>query len=206
MILIPAKAPKWTQNYHFGWIGFVHHHSRLAEAIAWMTRWWRGPKQPFVSHVFIVSSQNTCLEAINAGVKETNLAQYFNHPRCTVYLRQPRGWTFQQGAAIVKEAAKYRDYDYDFALLGADAISYSIIGKILNDLCGDALDNLLTRIADDPRKMICDKLAVLAMQSRPELRSIGTLALPARENNPQRLFADDAIFEPHVTELKGSIA
>jgi hypothetical protein len=204
LIVLPPSSPRWTENYDLGWIGFVHHRSLLADGITWLTRYWRAPRAPSVSHVFIVSGPSMCIEANGDGVDEDSLDQYFRDPKYTVYLRKPRSWTLDLGGLIVTAARKYKGLPYDFKLLTADALSYSLIGHLVNELRHNEMDAYLTKLADNPRQMICDKLAAVAMRKQPELARLGTMRLPARENNPQRLFCDDALFYYNVTTIVGS--
>lgn len=203
MRILPCNGPGYPLNYDIGWIGFIYHRSFVAESIAWLTRPWRTGQIPPVDHVFVVSGKNTCIEANFGGVEEKSLDQYFLAPGFVTYLRQPRGWTPDLGMRIVSEARKYVGCKYDFDLIAADALSYSLVGRVVNGLTGEALDQAVTALADCPQKMICDKLAVLAMQAQPELACYGTLCQPARCNNPQKLFGDDAPFESAVTMIKG---
>ena len=108
------------------------------------------------------------------------------------------------GGRIVVDAWRYKRLKYDFKLIAADALSYSIIGRLVNGLTGNALDKFLTKLADSPREMICDKLAVIVMQGMPELAWRGSLVEAARSNNPEKLFTDEAVFEPMVTAIRGN--
>ena len=119
-------------------------------------------------------------------------------------MRRPKGWTPELGKRIACEAFKYAGDSYDYKLIVADAASYSIAGRLLNKITKDALDSVLTDIADSRGAVICDELAALAMQAQPELHQLGTLKDPARENNPQRLFGDDDLFDADVTMIPGT--
>lgn len=206
MTIIPVDLIIYGQHYAPGWIGFVHHHSLIATAIMWFTKWWRRHGNPSVSHVFVVSGSNSCVEANADGVDETELSAYFTDPKYTVYFRKPIGWSADLGDRIVSEARKYLGAPYDFKLIAADAFSYSLVGRIVNGLTGGELDEHLTKMAASPKKMICDKLAVLAMQAQPELRDVGTIRQPARENNPQKLFEDERLFADRTYAVVGAKA
>lgn len=205
MNLLPPSRPLYRVNYDIGWIGFVHHRSFVADSIGWFTRRWR-KQAPSVSHVFVVIGENQIIEANGSGVEIQSLREYALYSSFTTYLRRPVLWTPEIGAGIAAEARKYEGFKYDYDLIVADAASYSLAGRIFNDLTGDALDNVLTSLADSRDAMICDKLAVVAMQSQSALRPRGTLKLPARQNNPQRLFGDEELFSPEVTTIQGSPA
>lgn len=202
MNLLPTTTARYGANYDLGWIGFVHHHTFISDGIDWFTRWYRKVHDPAVSHVFVVSGDNQCLEANANGVDHDSLDQYFLDPRYTVYLRKPFQWTPDLGLRIVKAASCFVGFPYDFDLIAADAISNSIIGHIANQLSHDELDKWLTKAADSPKEMICDKVAALAMSEQPELAGLGTLAMPAARNNPQMLFEDERIFFNNVTVIR----
>ncbi len=206
MTLLPPSQPQFQLNYDLGWIGFLAHHTFVARGIGWFTRFWRGQDLPSISHVFVIVGDGQLIEANSDGVDLEPLSEYTQNPGCSVYLRQPRNWTPDLGRRIAAEALKYKGLPYDFDLIAADALSYSLFGHLFNHLTGDALDRVLTSLADSDGKMICDKVAAVAMQAQPELRALGTLKLPARENNPQRLFADDELFTPDVTVIRGTAA
>ena len=206
MNILPPSIPQFGVNYDTGWIGFLAHDTFVARGIEWFTRHWSGRGAiPAVSHVFVVVGDGQCIEANADGVDVEPLSEYFQTPGCTVYLRRPKLWTAVLGHRIAAEALKYKGLPYDYDLIVADAMSYSLVGRLMNEVTRDALDGVLTSLADSDGKMICDKLAVVAMQAQPELHPLGTLKLPARENNPQRLFADDGIFEADVTMIKGCV-
>lgn len=195
MTIITADTPIWGKAYDVGHIGFVQHRdSFISRAIAWFTRWWRKDNTPWVSHVLVVTGYDACIEANADGVDPGNLSSYFTDPSYTVYFRRPIHWTRQLGERIVTEAVKYGGVPYDFKLIVADALAYSIVGHIVDGLTGGELNEHLTKLASSPKRMICDKLAVLALQVQPELKDLGTLKEPARENNPQKLFEDEQLF------------
>lgn len=206
MLIVNVDSPVWGQHYDRGWIGFVHHHSFIAAGIWWFTKWWRKAGVPPVSHVLVVGGPDSCIEAQPPTVQENPLSNYFKDKRYTVYFRKPVGWTFDLGNRIAAEARKYVGTDYGENLLVADAASYSIVGRILNGATADQLDSLLTKIGDSPKTVICDKLAVLAMQVQAELQGKGTLIEPARKNNPQKLFGDEQLFYERVYAVTGKAA
>lgn len=195
MTIITVDPPIWGQHYGPGWIGFVQHRdSFISRAIAWFTRWWRKDETPWVSHVLVVTGHDACIEANSDGVDPGPLSTYFTDSSYTIYFRKPIGWTPELGERIVTEAAKYGGVPYDFKLIVADALAYTIVGHIVDGLTGGELNEHITKLASSPKRMICDKLAVLAMQAQPELKELGTLKQPARENNPQKLFEDEQVF------------
>jgi hypothetical protein len=109
-------------------------------------------------------------------------------------------------ASITAEARKFKNEGYDYGLLFADAVGYSIIGRMLDGLTRDQFDAWLTRIAEDPRRQICSSLAAAVLQDQPGLANTGALAQPAREISPQGLFRDETVFAPVVFEFKGGHA
>jgi hypothetical protein len=204
MKIVEVQSLTWGRDYGPGWVGFVGHHSLLARAINWFTRWWRHDGEPSVSHTFLVTGPDECIEANAGGIERSGLAQYLADPRYRVYFRQPRGWTPEMGARLAAAAEPYIGYDYDFDLLFADALSYSVIGRRVNGLSKNELDEWITHLAESPRETICSGVVSLALQSQPELAGRGSLRLPARENNPQMLFSDEEVFEPQVTMICGA--
>lgn len=206
MTILDATPPTYGLHYGAGWIGFCHHHTFVSNAIMWLTRWWRKPSTPAVSHVFVVTDPCRCIEANMDGVEQNDLSEYFNNPDYTVYLRKPFGWTPEMGQAIVESSAHFLGQEYCFELIVADALSYTIVGRIVNGLTGGELNRLLTKLADDPREQICDKVAILALQAQAGLRDRGSLIRPARESNPQKLFEDEQIFCDRTYRVRGAIS
>lgn len=200
MIVSTPSKPEFGVNYDIGWAGFVWHDSFIADGIAWFTRRHR-KGNPKVDHVFVVTGNNTLVEANSDGVDPESMDEYFKQPGYSVYLRKPKFWTPDLGSRIAAKANTYIGYPYDFGLIAGDAISNSIIGQITNDLTDDLFDDWITRATDSSRAMICDKLYVLAAKDQPELKGLGTLGVPPSENNPQMLFGDDAIFEEVATTV-----
>lgn len=202
-LLKPSQA-QFGINYNVGWIGFLSHSTFIARGIGWFTRWWRGANVPAVSHVFVITDIGQLIEANGSGVEVGSLDEYTRKPGCTVYLRQPLGWTPALGQRIASEALKYRGLKYDYDLIVADAFNYSLFGRLLNGLTRDAANRVLSDLADSEGAMICDEVAIRAMQAQAELKPLGTLREPPGVNNPQRLFGDDVLFLPDVTVIKGA--
>jgi len=181
-----------------GMMGSVNHYAFISGGIEYFTRWWRGTSSPPVSHSLTASSSSCCVEANADGVDEDNLSVY-NDAAYALYWRTPWFWTPEIGDELAAEARRFIGFKYDFGLIAADALNYDVIGHLINGLTGDALDRFLTRLADSPRLMICDKLCVVVMQNVCRKLGIplkGSLLLPARECNPQMLFCDDELYQP----------
>jgi len=184
-----------------GMIGSVNHHAFISEGIEYLTRWWREHDAPPVSHSLVASNAVGCVEANADGVDSDPLSIY-NDPAYALYWRIPWFWTPEIGLDIAAAAAKYIGYKYNFGMIAADALSYDLVGHLVNGLTGDALNDFLTKLADSPRLLMCTMVAVKAMQDVCAIRTIplrGSLLLPARENNPERLFCDNELFIPGAT-------
>jgi hypothetical protein len=204
MNLLPPITPdKLDWPKLTGYIGFVHHHSFIADGIAWFTRWYRHDHEPSVSHVLGISGPNLCIEANADGVDEDSMDPYLQDPKCTVYLRKPLQWTPEIGARIVAKGREYVGCKYDDVLIVADALNNTLLGHALNGLTHDQIAKWLVKMMDDPKRMICSEVWDLAMAAQPEYAGLGTLKEPAAMNNPQSLFSDEEIFARDVITVKG---
>jgi hypothetical protein len=205
MTIRQTSSLVYGADYRIGDIGFVSRDSFLSRGIRWFTRHWRF-KNPAVSHVFVVTGEGRLIEANADGVELEPLSEYLGDPACTVYFRSVAAWTPELGARIAAGAMQYAGLKYDYDLILADAVSYSLLGRLVNGLTRDSLDAVLTDLATSKGAMICDQVAVTALQAVPSLRALGTLRMPAARNNPQRLFGDDELFRPEVAMIRGRTA
>lgn len=204
MKLIAQPEHVFGSAYDVGWGGFVAHGGIIATGIEWFTRWWRTARTPAVDHVIGVTREGWLVEANADGVDDERLSEYFEAPAFTVYFRKPRGWTPDLGARIARTMSGFIGESYDFPLIGVDALENSFLGRALNGLTHDEMDEWLTAAAANPREKICNMVLVCAYQAQPEMAGRGCLGLPAARTNPQMVFEDEAIWEPEVYVVKGS--
>jgi hypothetical protein len=203
MIIREVKTLSFDADYDIGSIGFLDHPGFIQRGIEWFTRHWRDKTTPAVDHVYVVIGDGRIVEANGDGVDVEPLNEYLLDPACRLYFRRVRGWTPDLGGRIAAEALKYEGLRYDYGLIVADAIGYSIAGRLIDRITDGAVYATLANLAAGKRRMICDELACVAMQAQPDLHPLGTLKFPAAQNNPQRLFGDEELFEPEVVMVRG---
>lgn len=194
-MLLQPITPKFGINYATGFIGFTYTGGFVAGSVAYFERWnrTRGLK---VSHTFVVSGDNECVEAhIDEGVARVPLTKYFADSACQVYFRQPRGWTPDLGRRIAEAAAAKAGAHYNTGLIVADAAADSFAGHWLNRLFRSWPNRLLSRACDRSGHWICSQLVAYALAQQPELNGRGVLRLPFDLIDPQELFEDEALFE-----------
>lgn len=193
---IRSVVPKFEDNYDVGWIGFQFtDNSFVSNGIAWFERWDRlGDIR--VSHCFVVSGYNKCIEALAHGVTESTLEERFADPHVHVFFRVPLTWDQKLGESIVASAREHLGHKYGYALIVAHFLASTLIGRLVNKLTGGWPNRLMTRICNGRLSEICSELMALAMQAQPRLSTLGCLARPAREVRPQVLFEDGLVFQP----------
>lgn len=187
---IKSLLPLYGDNYRAGYVGFSFTGgSVLSCGITYFTRW-DHMSDIKVSHTFIVRNATEVIEAEPKGVVVNPIKPYFDDPHVKVFFREPRDYTDELGARIVKTAESFLGQKYGYGLIVADAIGNSVFGKLLG------IRRLLCKWFDSKKAMICSELGANVLAAQPEFEGIGCLRRPAREIEPQDLFEDDAIFKP----------
>jgi hypothetical protein len=196
--MIPqSTAPAFGENYGTGWIGFTDRHDNpISDGIAYFERWEIDPDGIHVEHVFIVTGETTCVEALARGVQKSSLSDYFTDPNCRTYFRRPAAWTPAMGQAITDTAISHIGDKYGYGIIVADLLANTFIGHQLNRLTNNAPNRIISKLLDRPREEVCSELVALCMQSVAVLANRGCLDLPARLITPQDLFVDSAVFDP----------
>lgn len=192
--------PQFGVNYATGFIGFTYTGGFVAGSVAYFERWNRlgGLK---VTHTFVVSGENECVEAhIAEGVARVPLTKYFTDPGCQVFFRQPRGWNPDLGRRIAGAAAAKIGSRYNTSLIVAEAAADTFMGHWFNYLLRSWPNRLLSKVCDRPGQWICSQLVANALAQQPELQGRGVLRLPFDTIDPQQLFEDNTLFEdwPHA--------
>lgn len=193
---IDSVTPEWDKNYGKGYVGFTYHnHQIVSEGIAWFTRWARH-SDICVSHALLVTGEDECIEAVGTGVRRGKLNDYFNDPHCQVFFRKPRGLNGDIAARLVATAEPEIGKAYDHALVASAAGAGSLLGRILNKSFGNIPDLLVSKLLNHDDQWICSELVAHCLDSQPEYRDKGILALPDETIDPQELFEDRVIFTP----------
>jgi len=185
-------------NYDVGYVGFCYtDNSFISQGIAWFTRWDKEHMPP-VSHTFIVTGSNSCIEAQAKGVVPADLTQYFNTPHVHVFFRKPVGWTLDLGNKIVAKGASKIGVRYNFASIITDLIAGSTIGHYLNKWFNN-WPNKIVSYSVGWIGMVCSTFVAWTLQQFDEFKLLGCLQLPARIITPQQLADDDTLFVPMKT-------
>ena len=176
-------------------MGFTYHSNEwLSYGIAYFERG-DNPDWIPVTHTFVCSGPDQCVEALGRGIVESDLDKYFKDPKCRIFFRRPKGWSAELGMFIVSAARRHIGDKYGYALILADALDNTLWGLAINWLTAGLLSRWLGKRLDRPHAEICSELVADALQAQPELQGIGCLKRPAWAITPQMLFEDDFVFE-----------
>lgn len=196
---VESLTPEYGLNYNAGYIGFTFNDaSFISEGIAYFTRWDRMIDIP-VSHALIVTSKNTCVEAImGQGVIQSRLDKYFDDPNTHIFFRKPKWINEMIANEIVYTAQGEIGAQYCNGLITNDALRGTFLGHLLDDLTHNQIFDGLAMMLEKNGSFICSELAAYCLKSAYSWQPYnheGVLARPASAITPQELFCDDSIFE-----------
>lgn len=193
---IKSIAPKYGVNYDMGYIGFTYYPKKIVSSgIAYFTRFER-MSDIKVSHSLLVSGPDECIEAhIQNGVERSTLSKYFNDPGCQIFFRKPIDLNPELAIRMVETASCLVGAKYDLALIVAQAIQGSFLGRLINKLTGEWVDRQISYRLNNKNKWICSELTSYVMDEQPEYYNRGILALPNETISPQEHFEDEVIFK-----------
>lgn len=195
---LTTVPPVYGKNYNKGYIGFTYNNSSVvSRGIAYFTKWAR-MSDIRVSHVLIVTGENSCIEAdaFHNTVKEGTLQHYFDEPYCQIFFRKPQELTHEIAQKIVQVLRPEVGKQYDFNLISIQAFSGSFAGYLCDRLVRGVLEDKLSEKLNNPEKWICSELAAYALDEQPRYKDQGILKRPNATISPQELFEDLVIFEP----------
>lgn len=195
--ILAGVSPSWGKNYAPGFVGFTFYDRNLISiGIAWFSRegWFKMSKHP-VSHTFVVSGADECIEALPSGVVRSPLSKYFNDPHCHVFFKQPRAYDPDLGASIISAAAEHLGDKYNFRLIAANFAAKCMAGRIVNKLSFGGWNRLLCWAASSKHLEICSTVVAQALNAQPELANKGCLHQPINTITPEDLRSDWVVFE-----------
>lgn len=189
-------TPRWLDNYAPGYIGFSFNtRAPLSYGISYFQRWVR-MSDIRVSHTFVVSGEDSCIEAVAGGVREGPLGYYFNDPYIRVFFREPRDYTADMGRRISSTAASLKGKRYDTRLIaGHLAANLWLLRRALAKDHHPKVERWLLARANDPDAYVCSEVAAFALDCQWELCDVGCLKDPHELITPQRLFEDAEVFK-----------
>jgi hypothetical protein len=205
---VVSVKPEYGVNYKEGYIGFTFDDdSFLSTGIAWFTNWERGvnpdvPNIP-ISHVFVVTGPDECVEAYVPKVRITKLSNYFTDPHKHIFFRKPINLDDSIAKGITDTAKSEVGKSYDYFLIIGHIISDSFIGRALDNLSKGWFRKFCSEVFDTRQGFICSELAGHSMSSQPMYKGKGVLAKPMKTIDPVELFQDRVIFTPWTIEIKG---
>jgi hypothetical protein len=201
-MIVNSITPQFGENYAEGYIGFTYVGGRLSEGIAYFERWER-LSDIRVSHTFVVSGPNECIEAhIDTGVARSTLSKYFDDPNTQVFFRKPIGLTVNTAGEIAEAAESKIGCRYDTGLIFADGLADTFLGHWLNKIFRQWPARIVSAIVArlTGTQMICSELVAYALAQLPEYKNTGILRQPLFTIDPQALFEDQTIFETWVNQ------
>lgn len=207
MMAAVTNRPVWGANYDRGYIGFTWKDgSPVSEGIQYFTRWDRRddvPKWLHPSHVLIVESPTTCIEAVRGkGVIRSPLDAYFNSHETAIVFRKPAVYSRDLGARIADEAARHVGEHYDNRLIAAHLAAGTFLGRMAAYMSEDTFAGYLACALNDEAAWICSELAAHCLDAQPELTGRGVLMQPAYAITPVELFGCDRVFKPWKQEAE----
>lgn len=191
------RRPIYGEDYDRGWIGFNHSTSWMSQLIGNAGRYRR--RSPIViSHAFIVTGEDTCVEAaFRKGVLVSSLTeQYFEMPTRYVVFRKPKGLTPEIADRICELAEAQVGKRFDNGVLVAHALNDHFLGWLMNRMTGDAAIAATDSLFNQPDAWICSELAAYVLNQIPEYAGRGNLSQRPGMLTPQELFENDEVFEP----------
>lgn len=196
---IESVEPEYGLNYNAGYIGFVFYHDSIAsQGMAYFSRWHKLVDIP-VSHTLIVTSENTCVEAMpDQGVVQSRLDKYFNDRNTHIFFRKPKWIDETISKEIIRAAQAEIGAQYCNGLITTDALTCTFLGRIINDMTHNQLFDGLATALEKNGSFICSELAAHCLKSANSWRPFnqeGILARPASAITPQALFCDEKVFE-----------
>lgn len=198
--MITDQTIAWGSNVDIGFTGFLSRKRDFISAgIDWFSRWDQLPGDPPVSHTFIVSGRDQTIEAFADGVAYGRLTTYLRDPDVALFMRCPDNWDPSVGSALVGAAARRLGDRYNYALIGALAVSNSLAGHGLDLITGGWFGRTVSGWADSKTRQICSQLVAGAMRTR--YGSLGCLSKPDQEITPQDLYGDGVIYKRQPVEL-----
>lgn len=193
---IVSVKPQWGVNYRVGYVGFSYYDtSFVSNGIAWFTQWDRKNNPP-VSHTFIVTGEDSVVEAQSKGVVQAGLKHYFTDQHCHVFFREVQGYTDDVGKAIATAGAGYIGYGYGYSLILAHALHGTIMGQAFSWLTRGWSTRTIAKFLDNKKQAICSEHVSMSLNDVPATAHKGILAqkLPA-EITPQMLAWDEVLFK-----------
>lgn len=205
---IVSVKPEFGVNYKNGYIGFTFtDNSFISNGIAWFDRWEKGKNSNLpdlnLSHAFIVSGRNECIEALDTGVTLSPLTKFFDDPHTHICFRKPLGLTEEIADRMLLDASRLLGSPYDFILVAGHAVSDSFGGKLLEEITNGKSRDLITWLFETKGKYICSELIAEIMRKRPEYGTKGVLSHPPYSLDPQRIFQDEIVFSTWSQQIQG---
>ena len=201
---VAVQKAQWGVNYCAGYSAFlIRKGDFISAGIRWFEHWDDVPNLPSPSHAFIITGKDSTVEAFGDGIHTGTLSGYLHDMTCAVLVRRPLHYTPDMGVRIVQAANAHLGDHYNYALIGAMAVSNSLLGHGLDMLTRGWFSRAVDGLADRKRYAICSQLVALAMQPQEEVMALGVLARPAYTITPMDLVRDQYIYEPddYATEL-----
>ena len=199
---ITVDSPHYPGNYAPGYAAWtVTHGNFISQGIRWFTRWDALLKLPIPSHAFIITGQDSTVEAFPDGVHPGTLSAYLNDPEVALLVRKPFGWTPEMGAAIVAAANQRIGEHYGYSLIVGMAIANSFLGRGLDWITRGHFGNWVEGVFENSHQEICSEMQGDALRSIPSLATRGCLQTPSYTLAPVDTFVDQFVFEPDCIEL-----
>lgn len=196
----------YGEDYHRGWIGFNHADSWFSKGIAQVEQW-RQASDVTVSHVFVVTGEDECVEAAYPkGVVRSKLSkEYWPKEDRYVIFRKPKGLTPELADRITQTAEEQLGTDFDYATTTNLALQKNFLGWIVNWLTDDEVNRAGNYLVEGDSRWLCSALGAYCLKSQKEFDGIGVLKNRPGMITPQELFECDELFDP-VFRTDGSKA
>jgi len=190
------QTPVYGENYFKGDIfGTDIDCSLLHGGIAYFQRW---DKMGDIEcqHVGIVKDENTVIQAhLKKGVHEANIHDMFEDPRLKIYFRRLKGITPEIADELVAHAVKHLGDKYDGSLIVSQAINNSLLGRLVNKLSKERVEEIISALCDSPDEWICSEIIAHILDEHPKYKDVGCLKKSVSVITPQDLIQDEELFK-----------
>lgn len=198
-MILTSQPPVYGKNYGIGYLGGTYHSDHfLSHGIAYFTRWERMSAIP-ITHVFIVTGPNQCIEATKEkGVYYGTLQDRFSDDHCLIAFRKPVNLRETKARRIAWAMEDLVGAPYDTRLIKAHMLNGMLTGKLIGMLTRKRSEALLCSLLKTTGAWICANSCAHAIAAEPDYTNKGILAEPHDTISPQELFGDESgeLFEP----------
>jgi hypothetical protein len=203
-MMMTTLKPEYGKNYKPGYVGFSYDADEpVCEGIAYFSRYER-LSEIRVSHCFLVTGENSCVEAlVKTGVTENKLEERFANKNTAVFFRKPAGLTDDIAKRLIAAAMTQVGKKYDVGLaLGQIVPNLFLVRRLLSKNTQESFESWWLGKVQNKDGFDCSELMAWTMDELPEYHDRDILARPNYVIRPQQLFESTVLFETWKKEIE----